>query len=172
MSRRMRKIETKKKVYYLKVEETTMYGTLRHADPESKWDQGDTYEDHNPYGVRVVDMNKKFAYYDLVVNFRPKRTGVYYLLYATYNTGCSFGRDLGKIEYIGLYRGKNKKLVEENIKRIEAHYQNYRSNTVTEGAHIVSIIDDNGKEYGISAPWVGHFEELSSADYKVVEVLR
>jgi hypothetical protein len=82
--------------------------------------------------------------------YEPNRP--YYLVYAIYDTGDSFGRDEGRIEYIGLY--SDLEVAHENERRCRECVEGYS----------VTLVTDSGKEYKVSTPWVGYFEHLQYVD--------
>lgn len=55
-------------------------------------------------------------FFHLTVPYEPEFGREYYLLYVEYSTGDSFGRDDGRLEFIGLY--DDVEIAKENARRI------------------------------------------------------
>lgn len=129
------------------------------ADPNDSWDRGNTQTDHNIEGFYAAD-EKEGKYYDLVLPYEPEFNKEYYLLYAVYSTGDSFGHDEGAgIEYIGLYKESEISIARENKRKIEEFDGN--------DYHIM-MKDPNGKEFQQGTPWQGYFEHLNYVDIKSI----
>lgn len=109
------------------------------------WDWGETVTDHCINNFQVVKENE---HSHLVVNLDPKPGVPYYLLYAVYSTGDSFGWDAGKcIEFIELYQSFEK--AEENMDKLNCDQSSE-----------VKIESETGEVYNFFIPWNGYFESL------------
>jgi hypothetical protein len=124
--------------------------TIRECDSEDCWDRDDTSMDHDIIGF-VVKEEKDYG--DISVNFDPKYDKEYYLLSVIYDTGDSFGRDEGQIEFIDLY--ENLAIAEENSRRIREDESDKYS---------VKLLHETGKEYDVHTPWKGYFEDLRGVE--------
>lgn len=153
----------------------------REQNKDDAWDADDTKTINRIEGIQIVSDK---GWNDLTTSFDVKEGEVYYLLYAVYDTGDSFHRSDGQIEYVGLYQSRD--VAEDNAKRIKEHdkiaSRLNRSYCVSEQErkqleklrktfeqYSVNLITEDGKEYKISCPWVGYFEILD--DVEVVEVM-
>lgn len=168
---------------HVRVNDNVVGGVSRYADPDSDYDRDDTWQEHYIESISQADENQ---FYDLTVEFDLDPKCEYYLLYAIYSTGDSFGHDEGRIEFVGLY--ENSYAANENMRRIEAHYETYRqlndrwyhsskqmSKTELKNleknfdSYSVTLIANDGREYKVSVPWTGYFESLT--DVRVETVL-
>lgn len=146
---------------------------------EEQWDGDDTHTDHSIRGIREAVM-----YSDLTVDFDLVEGQTYYLLYATYQTGCSFYTETGKIEYIGLYR--ELKVAKENLGRVQKHNEteqklNDRWDPPTKKerralakdheSYSVPLVTEKGQKYLVHVPWHGYFERLEGVDIEPVTLL-
>lgn len=114
-------------------------------DPTDEWDRPDTSTTHFIEGFTVESK-----WHDFSVDFEPNYDSTYFLLYAVYSTGDSFGHDHnGGIEYLGLF--ENYETAELNLKRVEA-MTDYGSCT---------LLTDFSMDYDVYCPWFGYFESLS-----------
>src|SRR5210317_84780 len=109
------------RVHAISIEDRQTGGVTRAGDPDDEWDRDDTYTDHNIEGFRAAPEEDS-KYFDLVVPYEPEFDKEYYLLYAVYSTGDSFGHDDGSgIEYIGLYTENELDVARENLDRVKKH---------------------------------------------------
>ena len=138
----------------------TYGGVSRGRDYDDKWDRDDTYVEHSIKGFRIA---KKTDYRDLVASFVPKKNTPYYLLYAVYDTGDSFGRDDGKIEFFDLY--DNLEAADASCKILDGFTNNYKDNNDDPS---VIIFDNEFKPYKIYVPWLGYFESLQGVYVETV----
>ncbi len=114
-------------------------------DLTDEWDRANTSTTHFIEGFTVESK-----WHDFSVDFEPNHDSTYFLLYAVYSTGDSFGHDQdGAIEYLGLF--ENYKTAELNMKRVEA-MTDFGSCT---------LLTDVGMDYDVYIPWFGYFESLS-----------
>jgi len=132
-------------------------------DPDSEYDGDDTSTSHHITGFRV-----KKDYGDLEVAFTPERGKDYFLVYAIYSTGDSFSHHDGKICFIGFF--EDKKLADENKKRIEENYKN-PGDWNSDNHYSVTLIANSGKEWKMSKPWQGYFERLDWVEVQAVQML-
>lgn len=141
----------------------------RHAT-EDIWDRDDTATDHSIRGIEVVDDS---SYYDLTVSFKVSPGEQYYLVYVNYDTGDSFGRDEGRVEWIDLF--KSAELADDLAKKIaedKRQYPNFFSNN-EEGtwSHQLTYTLDNGEEASLyTATWKGYFEHFNYVEVVPVSV--
>ena len=139
----------------IKIIDDTYGGVSRGRDNDDRWDRDDTYVEHSIKGFRIV---KETDYRDLVASFVPKKNTPYYLLYAVYDTGDSFGTDNGQIVFFDLY--DNREVAETNSKILED----------LTGEHDASVIifENDFKPYKTSVPWLGYFESLQGVYVETV----
>lgn len=136
------------------------------GEPYSR--RGTTNADISVQGIEVV---KEKDWYDVVTDFAVKKNVQYYLLYAVYETGDSFGRDGGRTEWIGLYRDFH--LAQAQAEKIEQHANEYdRRGQSSSDAYTVKIVADNGTEYPLHTPWNGYFEHLQYVSVEGVMINR
>lgn len=140
------------------------------SEPEEYGSWSENY-DHDISGFKVV---KSKEYFDLVLDFEPEKDVPYYLVYATYGTGNSFGSSSGHVSYVHLF--KSVELARECIKAIQKSYDRYdqrgiawkEKNSLTTRYTLDSgkIIEENVDIH----PWIGYFERLESIQYKIIEM--
>ncbi len=124
-------------------------------DPEDRWERAHTSTEHYIYGFRVTG-----TYFDLAVRFEPEFEVDYYLLYAVYSTGDTFGHDAGgNIEFLGLY--EKYETAQMNLMRVQARTSNDDAP--------VTLLTDFGIDYEFYIPWFGYFEGL---DYVTIETIQ
>ena len=125
----------------------------RKAYPEDDWDRGDTAAHISIHSIEVADR-----YHDIDVPFDVEPEVVYYLVWANYNTGDSFGHDDNRVEFIDLF--KTEKLAEEcaDIARASGGY-NY------------IFTRENGRRCTQSIPWNGYFESLNDINVEAVTLV-
>ncbi len=131
-------------------------------DPEDRWERANTSTQHYIYGFEVDNGS-----FDLAVRFDPEFDVDYYLLFAVYSTGDTFGHDAGgNIEFLGLY--EKDETAELNQKRVEA--QSSMDEPEADYFHsTVTLLSDFGIDYDFYIPWFGYFESL---DYITIETVR
>jgi hypothetical protein len=135
------------------VDKTRSHG---HGDGESGGGaysyRGTTSTSHMIKGFVATHDEK--SYRDFPVDFEPQYGVAYYLLYAIYSTGDSFGHDEGaEIEYYGLFK----------------------PDEVEAGKRLMAALKANKKEYSIEfegksyhCPWTGYFESLDELELSPV----
>lgn len=122
----------------------------REVDPDDCWDRNDTEATYTFHGLCLVDKN---SYSDLTVPFDIKPDTTYYLVYADYDTGDSFGRDGNQLEFIDLF---------ESFQMANEAIVDIKDNTL---GFETSYTRNNGiKIEHIHAPWVGYFEYLNGIE--------
>jgi hypothetical protein len=169
---------------YVRVNRRSYTEVTEYADPEDEWSRESTATDHSIESIEVT--RGKNSYYDLAVPFEVDPSREYYLLYAIYSTGDSFGTDAGQIEYVGLYEDKN--VAYENQRRIEQHSDTYQKLNNRWGGtsqqeknrlkkigktfepYSVRLITEAEEEFQMHVPWNGYFEELTSIEVQSVLV--
>ena len=111
-------------------------------------DRGTTTTSHQIKGFTVSRDEK--SYRDFPVDFEPQYGLAYYLLYAIYTTGDSFGRDHGAgIEYYGLFKPEEVEAGKRLMAALKANKKEYS-------------IEHEGKTY--HCPWTGYFESLDELE--------
>ena len=138
-------------------------GYSRTPNTHDKWDSGEQFTEHSINGFRLA---KKSEYRDLVASFVPKYSVPYYLLYAIYDTGDSFGRDCGKIIFFDLY--DNREAAETSSKILDGFNGNKKNDNDYSTAYFVTIFDNELKPYKTTVPWLGYFESLQGVYVKTV----
>jgi hypothetical protein len=136
---------------------------VREGDGEMYSDRGETDQSHSIEGIEVLTVSQ---YNDLEVGFEVKYDKDYYLLYALYSTGDSFGQDGGRIEFVDLYRTPAK--AQEAKKRLLAATAAYQSNR---GCYSTEIKNELDQKYTFHMPWLGYFERLEDLRIEAVRRL-
>ncbi len=146
-------------VYVIASSQTIVTRPRRENDP---WDQDDTSTSWNLVGISTD--KEKFGYKERVsVNFDIDPREHYYLLYAVYSTGNSFGNAIGyHFEAIDLYKCPKK--AREALKIIEDNEDCVISNQ----KKTLELLTEDGKVHEYTIPWQGYFEGL---DYVKVEMV-
>ena len=123
-------------------------------DDEWSRDSYDTAHDIAGFKCAAESENK---YYDLTVPYYPEDDTAYYVLYAVWTTGDSFGTDPGRgIEFIGFYKEDQLDVANENMRKIESDDFNSKS----ESFSIKLKTPDGTQTYDQSCGWKGYFESL------------
>lgn len=148
------------KVYSIEIVDDTRTSEYGDFDPDDTFSRPNTSTEHN---IRGFSVGGESQYYDEVVLYEPEKGTTYYVLYAIYSTGDSFGHDeAGGIEYYGFYREDQLDVAKENKRRL---------NAAQEGAEAKIIMPDGSKEHNVYVPWLGYFESLDDLDIAPVERL-
>jgi hypothetical protein len=130
------------------------------ADSDDKWDRDNTYTSHDIQGIKKANIG-----YDLDTEFDVYPDIDYYLVYAIYDTGDSFGSDEGQIQFIFLYLDEKhaKKAVKDLLKEPKSNkYEDLYSRI---------IITQYGKKLKVGISWEGYFETLTEVTYKKVRLI-
>jgi hypothetical protein len=148
------------KIYSIEVIDETYESNLGGQDSDDEWSRDSYSTSHSIQGFKVVPGTK---YSDIPLDYEPAYGELYYLLYAVYSTGDSFGHDPGNsIEFIWLYNKDQVHIAQENLHRIE------KSQRAENGQ--VSLLGPDGKtEYKIYAPWHGYFESLDFVEIEAIQ---
>jgi hypothetical protein len=141
------------------------YGEITRHATRDEWDRDDTYTSHNIEGIKLVDEND---YSDLTVPFKVEPDKTYYLLSVIYDTGDSFGRDEGRIEFIELYIDLD--LAKKNQAAIEDHNKKYRDSYYDDETPRLIIENQVGTKIDYYPSWYGYFERLSEVRINSVMV--
>lgn len=150
------------KVYSVQIIDDLYCQATSEPDPEDSWDRASTSTSHNIVGFHAAP-EEEGKYYDLVLPYEPMYEKEYFLLYAVYSTGDSFGHDEGEgIEYIGFYREDQLEIARENQRKIEG--QDLHSNSYS-----LALKSPEGKEFDQHTPWIGYFESLDLVEIVSVE---
>lgn len=139
---------------------------LRYADPNEEWDNDDTNIDTYIHGIQKVDAN---GYSDLTIPFDVEPGRTYYLVYANYDTGDSFGQYGGQVCYIDLFKRyslakKLMKLLQEDAS-IPLDVSNWTNST----NNLSYTREDGSKIDCYTGTWKGYFESLN---YFTIESVR
>lgn len=122
------------------------------GDPNDRWDRDNTRSVHlvQPF-FEVVE--REGHPYDLSISFDPDPEKPYFLVYAIYSTGDSFGFDEDReIEFFDLF---------DNYEAAAGLANALRERTESRDSNDYDFqITYNDVRYHI--PWLGYFEELST----------
>ncbi len=120
---------------------------------EDQWDRDDTAADISVYSI---SRKAEIGYRDISVGFDVVPGQNYWLLWADYNTGDSFGRDENIVEFIDLYQSPE---AAEKAKKELSDKAGYS----------LPYTRDDGDVVSIHIPWEGYFESLNSLNITMVE---
>lgn len=147
--------KAKTPVWNIAVRTDSYQSVTRHRDPDNEWDADDIYNNISVKGVEVVNENQ---HYDFPVSFEPRPDQTYYLVAVTYDTGDSFHREEGVMEFVSMFQ--NGKDADRVAKEITEHYRRYKN----DWKHMtVDVTLPEGK-LEFFAPWCGYFERLVCAE--------
>lgn len=127
-------------------------------NPDDRWDCGQGNANIYIQGISVVDEK---GYKDITVGFDVEKDRKYYLLWAKYGTGDSFGSNGGNLEPIDLFI--NKELAEIAMSKFKEERKEFDP---------VKYIREGMNQIQYSPPWDGYFEWLdyvSVTEVKVIE---
>jgi hypothetical protein len=135
---------------------------------ENEWDEGDSIYYHNLQGFWIKKPHNRSESID--IPFIPQPNTPYYVLYAIYSTGDSFGHyEDSDLYIVGMY--EDEELAKENLKRLENPSQyrvSKRRNNAWSYQDSVYLKNMSGKStYEFHRPWLGVFNSLGSLHYKV-----
>lgn len=126
----------------------------RKPDPDDRWDNGRKSRENDITGMTITDNGE---FYDVLADFVVEENKSYYLMYAEYSTGDSFGSESGIITYIGLF--KNLSEAEHNKGILEKHYLDYQNDDST--SYVVNLKLSSGLILPFYAgDWLGYFNSL------------
>ena len=118
----------------------------RDAYPDDSWDRGDTAADICIHAIEIVPER---MYRDITVPFEVLRGKKYYLLWADYDTGDSFGRDENQVEFIDLFETvEDANTARDALLGVKGYNGTY--------------IRQDGTKITVHIPWYGYFEHLNS----------
>lgn len=142
------------------VEDMVHCWVTEEGDPDDSWSRDSTNECHDIRGIRLRSWLN--ACDSVPTAVEPERGRDYYLLVVYYDTGDSFGRDEGKVEFFELY--ESRELADENARRLNEGAQ--------KGESSVTLKSPSGEEYQQSTLcWTGYFETYNGAEVRVVRRL-
>lgn len=127
--------------------------TAREADPDDRWDQGDT-EGQVANVTAYVDTSNTHSYGESVGKELDVKIGdTVYAVVADYSSGSTFGRDGGHAQVLDVFTTED-----EAAALLEA------ARNIPESADFSARygFEHNGVHYFRS--WVGYFESLNSLD--------
>lgn len=134
----------------------------RHDDDD--WSRDSYSTNHNIVGFRCAAESEN-RYYDLTVPYYPEDNTTYYVLYAVYTTGDSFGQDPGRgVEFIGFYTKDQLDVAEENMREIEVD-----DGKRNENWNVTLKTPDGQKTFKQHCGWKGYFESLDYVDIAGVQ---
>ena len=133
------------------------------ADADDSWSRDSTDQSHDIRGIELVDEK---GWGDMEVKFDIEPGKTYYLLSVIYDTGDTFGRDGGQIEFIDLY--EDHALAEKNAKTIAEHARS--PGDYFKKHDSLKITTNLGTEYQLSPSWVGYFESFDEARVSAVQI--
>lgn len=124
----------------------------RHGDPNDRWDRDSTAATVSVKGIKQVDEK---GYHDLAVPFDISHDKAYFLLWADYDTGDSFGRDGNRTEWVDLF---------QSIESAEKA----RKELLDGSGYTRGYTRDDGTVIDFYVPWEGYFESLNDLRVDVV----
>jgi len=125
------------------------------------------WSNHKSYDIEGLEISDT-SWSDLETSFDVLPNKDYYLLYAVYGTGDSFGRSSGKLEYIYLYEDEN--IAKQAAKLIDADYTKYCKEKGDSFASVTIPVEDN-KTLKLSCCWKGYFERLEELCVKPIRLI-
>ena len=132
----------------------------REKDPNERWDADDTSSSYEILGLVLSSNDCSFLSERVDIDFEVKAGDQYYLLYAVYSTGSSFGKaEDGCIEFIDLYKTEEKANLAYDKVCKEAK------------TSVISIPTEGGNTHDLYVPWNGYFESLSYVELKPISLL-
>lgn len=137
---------------------------INEANPTDLWSR-DSYR----YDYQVTGVSRSNAP-DIVAFFKIEPNVDYFLVYAVYSTGDSFGTDEGCVIWIDIRktRKESEELVKELYEQEKIYIKNIKNNlSIKDEFSIEYTLADGSKEL-IHAPWRGYFESLE--EFKIVPV--
>lgn len=146
-------------IYSIEVVDDEYTDNLGGQREDDEWSRDSYSTSHNIVGFKSA-LDAANRYYDLTVPYRPEDDETYYVLFAVWTTGDSFGRDPGRgIEYIGFYTADQLDVANENMRKIEKD-----DSSRSEGFSVTLKTPDGKKTFKQSCGWKGYFESLDYVD--------
>jgi len=144
---------------YIRIIDETYHEITREADPDERWDGDDSYTSHSIRGYKVVG---KKDYYDVALKNDPVEGQPLWLLFVNYDTGNSFQREEGEIEFVDVF--SHSIIAVENQRRIQEYLKDQ-----TKDHYTMELRLDTGEKYSYSATaFIGYFESVN--DVEVIEI--
>jgi hypothetical protein len=106
--------------------------------------------------LEIVDSD--YSYRDVIADFDVKSGDIVFLVYALYSDGDSFGSSTGNIEYVAVYKSKEK--AEACVKQINDSVDKSRN------TYSMEYTTESGSVLTVSCPWIGYFNRLESAEVR------
>jgi hypothetical protein len=133
----------------------------REAPEDSEWDRDDTYQHHYIKGFEVVEDG---SYYDFQTSLKEVAFDKpYFLVYVNYDTGDSFGRDEGRIEFVDLF--ESNKLARILIEKLE---EDAEIDSLKSTNRVYYKVDSGEKRECSTWAWKGYFEHVNEISFEVV----
>lgn len=126
----------------------------RNCDPNDEWDRDDTAASIDILGIRVSTTN---GYGSIPVDFEIDPAKTYYLLWADYDTGDSFGRDGNQLEIIDLFETETAAMVAQQ-----------ELLSTAENKYSTKYTRNSGSKITYYKPWEGYFEYLNALNISPV----
>lgn len=126
-------------------------------DPNDQWDKADVERTTSINGIIPVQE----GYYDVIA--LDDNAEQYYLLYVVYETGDSFHRDSGVVEFVDLHSDYD--IAIANANKIRQHYEQ------DDDKFSVTLTDDAGATFTQHCPWTGFFERVQDIIVEPVRVI-
>lgn len=128
----------------------------RHPSSGDEWDRGDSDTHWEVKGLHVANHG------DLHIEGPVAVGDTFYVVYAIYSTGDSFGRDSrARIEFFTAHRDAETARLNERI---------LDGATEKNGSDIV-LFTDGGDSFTTYIPWFGYFESLDGVYCEQLDVL-
>lgn len=144
---------------------------IREANRDDEWDRDDIAHFTSIEGAIIVP-ERTTRFYDIETCFEVKDSDIVFLVYGNYDTGDSFHRECGCIEYVDVYKTIEKAYAA--VKKLNEHYKKYKTahdySIGEENTFSCEIIRENDSKILFGVPWTGYFERLNDIDVKSIIV--
>lgn len=138
---------------HITVEYTRDVYVTREGDPEDCWDRDSTAADLYVEGIRVVSNAN---YRELTVSFDVEPGKSYWLVWADYDTGDSFGRDGNQIEFVDLFTDMDTAIAAaKSVEKTKGKWTR-----------------QDGVRASMCVPWEGYFENLNGINVQCVKIIK
>lgn len=137
---------------YVKVNADCQIWSIGGEDPDDEWSRDST--DGSVTVLSISEVDEK-DYHDICVPFDVVPGKDYYLVWAQYTTGDSFGYDGGWSEFVDLFQ------TEEKAESARVCLDDVSCQT---------YLRDDGTEIHIYRPWAGYFESLDRLEIETVRL--